>query len=548
MNNITLLTKLQNCVQDIFEILGKDALQAAEDETRYSLELQTDLTRLEKILSSFSQYTNILSVNINFHVHDGEGSAALDGEDNLILDSWEIDPNQNLPALTLEGDSRFQDLDKKLSTEGAIIKVEAFLRDLKSLAEATAEINISTTIFLAKDKFLQKLNRPKNVHLVLYVVVGKLLQMLDKGDYSKILKIFIPNKEDSLLLLCGDVLGKGKGSNLRILGRDYWSVEEEADFSAQTSNGERVAEAIRFCSEESNWEELSPGLTPFHLNIDTMDLNNDDLVNEIKSLRNRLCVAYLTNRCTTNDGVLFCDFRGYKRADIETPKISREKESDDIFRLFMWAYDSSSSDKLEIARQLITLQLNSSSKQNYGQLLESSKDILETAKGNFKLYLKRSVELYFDKRLRVSEYLQKFSGEISKSVADLASELTSNLYKTVGIIVGAVIGIVLDPKYTPQIITIVAILYFIYIGFILIYLLPSTFWRFLNNISEYNKNVTQLSDILTKEEVSNLQKDSFKRTKRTFIVNFVIVYAVYGMLEVGAFVAIICGFFTLLKP
>jgi hypothetical protein len=544
MTNLELLSKLQSCIHKLFEVLGEAAQPAAEDEIRYSLELQTDLTQAEKILTNFSQYADILTVNFVFNIHDGKGSASLGSEDYLIVDSWEKDPNLNLPALTVEGDSQFQILDNKLSTQGEKIKVEEFLQNLKSLAEENARIKTSISIFLEKNKFLQKLNYPKNVHAVFYVVSEKLLQLLEKGDYSEISNILVPNKEDTLILLCGDVLGVGKGPNLRILGCDYWSVLEETGFSSQASSCEKVREAVHFCSEESNWEGFSPGLTPYHLNIDTTDLKNDSLVNGIGSLRNRLCAAHLANQCKAKNGVLFCDFRGYKRVEAETPKVGRKTESNELFRLFAWAYDSSSSDKLEIVRQLISLQLNFGPGQNYVQLIEGSKDILDTAKGNYKLYLKRSVELYFDKRLRVSEFLQKFNEEISKSVADLASELTGNLYKTVGIIVGAVIGIVLDPKYTPLIITIVAFLYLIYIGFILVYLLPSTEWRYRNNIAEYNKNVTQLSDILTKEEISNLQKDSFKRAKHMFNATFRSTYAVYELLAIAATLSFIVGLFT----
>lgn len=545
MINLELLAKLQNCIHKLFEILGEDVRQGAEDETRYSLELQTDLSQAEKILTDCSQYADILTVNFVFNIHNGKGSASLGNEDYLIVDSWEKDPNLNLPALTVEGDSHFQILDNKLSTEGEKIKVEEFLHNLKSLVEENARIKISISIFLEKNKFQQKLNYPKNVHVVFYVVSEKLLQLLEKGDYSEISNILVPNKEDTLILLCGDVLGVGKGPNLRILGRDYWSELEEAGFSAQASNRERAWEAVRFCSEETNWEGLSASLTPFHLRIESTDLNNDGLVNVVGCLQNRLCAAYLANRCTVKDRALFCDFRGYKRVVAETPMVNRKKESNDLYKLFAWAYDSSSSDKLEIVRQLISLQLNFEPKQNYVQLIESSRGILETAKGNYKLYLKRSVELYFDKRLRVSEFLQKFIEEISKSVADLTSELTGNLYKTVGIIVGAVIGIVLDPKYTPFIITIVAFLYLIYIGFILLYLLPSTGWRYRNNIAEYNKNVTQLSDILTNEEISNLQKDSFKRAKDMFNITFWITYAIYGLLAIVALLFFIIGLFTL---
>ena len=110
--------------------------------------------------------------------------------------------------------------------------------------------------------------------------------------------------------------------------------------------------------------------------------------------------------------------------------------------------ENSSSDKLGIVRQIISLQLGDNEEKNYSILAEKAGDILVTAKSNFQLFLRRNVELYFDKRLKISEFLQRFSEEVSTSVSNITSELISNLYKTVGVILGVVIAGLVKPEMT----------------------------------------------------------------------------------------------------
>jgi uncharacterized protein YacL len=153
--------------------------------------------------------------------------------------------------------------------------------------------------------------------------------------------------------------------------------------------------------------------------------------------------------------------------------------------------------------------------------------------------------LYFDKRLKVSEFLHKFSGDISDSISEMANELVSNIYKTVGIILGVVIAFLVDPKTTPTIIFLASLLYLGYIVFILIYLLPSSYLAFRRKYLEYGRNKEQLSDILLKEEIEKLQGNSLERARYEFLVFFALTNLGYALL--GTIAYFLASFFKPFK-
>jgi hypothetical protein len=245
--------------------------------------------------------------------------------------------------------------------------------------------------------------------------------------------------------------------------------------------------------------------------------------------------------------LLVGEFRGHKRVVVRIPGPGDPKASPPTFKLFDWAYENGSSDKLGIVRQVISLQLEEEAPEeeaakNYPALVERAGEILGIAKSNFQLFLRRSVELYFDKRLKVSEFLRQFSAEMSASVSDLTSELVGNVYRTIGVILGVVIAALVDPDQTPRIALLTSLLYLVYIGFILVYWLPSTFFRFRHRVKNYRHDVLELQDVLAPDEIERLEGKSFDRARRTFWFYFVATALLYaGLGTVALLIAIVAA-------
>jgi hypothetical protein len=173
---------------------------------------------------------------------------------------------------------------------------------------------------------------------------------------------------------------------------------------------------------------------------------------------------------------------------------------------------------------------------NYQKLIDKSDEILETVKSNYLYYLRRSVESYFDKRIKISEFLQKYSEEIGITISGLTTELISDLYKTIGIIIGAIIAAFVAKEQTYKVIHWTSFLYLIYIGFILIYLLPSILVRFCGKIRDYYDNTSQLKSLMLSEEIDRFESSIIIRWKSRFWIFFIFTYLCYILLGVLAII------------
>lgn len=534
MSNQTWLAELQAGVGALLDIAGAELQRSSETDTRFSLQLHPDHGSLGRILVGLAPHTGLFAVKLEYQIQSGKGFGSVASE-GVSAESWDEDPDLSPPDLDPEAAALYANLAEQLARTGECIQPDALVCDFDRLAGAGASVEVSLHIFLNKAALMQNLGWPQGVKGILYIVTDKFLQAMRNPDFAALGNLLVPGSEHTLILMLGDASGLAKGPNIRVCGGDHWTLPEDLDFQASEADGKKVRDAISFRSEEGQWEMPAPGLTPHHLYIDEASLNRADILEVISRLRDRLSIAYLADRVQTNGRDLVCEFRGYKRVQITIPPLDNHTASLPLFKLFAWAYENSSSDKLGIVRQIISLQLGDIAVNNFSVLSERAGDILGTAKSNFQLFLRRSVELYFDKRLKVSEFLQKFTEEVGDSVSKLTSELASNLYKTVGVILGVVIAALVDPKQTAFIAYLTSFLYLIYIGFIVVYMLPSAYLRFRGEVQDYEHSVSGLRDILSSDEILRLQGTSFRRERWTFLFFFGLTNVLYAWLGTVAY-------------
>jgi hypothetical protein len=534
MSNENLITRLQAGVGALLDTLGAELVHSSENESQFSLQLYPDTASLGHILTGLAAHADLFAVSLEYQIQQGSGTGSLTSE-GVLAENWDEDPDLSPPDLDPRAAALFANLAEQLARTEKCIRVDALVHDLDRLMRAGASVEVSLHIFLNKAELMQNLGWPQGVSGLLYIVADKFLQMTHDADLPTLGSLLVHGSEHTLILMLGDASGVAKGPNIRVCGRDHWTSPGDLDFQASKADGKKVRAAISFRSEEGQWEIPASGLTPHLLYIEEASLTRADILEVISRLRDRLSIAYLADRVQTNGRNLVCEFRGYKRVQITIPPLGDHTASLPLFRLFAWAYENSSSDKLGIVRQIISLQLGDIAVDNFLVLSERAGDILGTAKSNFQLFLRRSVELYFDKRLKVSEYLQKFSEEVGDSVSKLTSELVSNLYKTVGVILGVVIAALVDPKQTVFIAYLTSLLYLVYMGFIVAYLLPSAYLRFRGEVQDYEHSVSGLRDILSDDEILRLQDTSFRRERWTFLFFFGLTNVLYALLGTVAY-------------
>jgi len=533
-----LFTRLQAGVGTIVNIAQTELEHCSETDTRFSLGLNLDPASLSQILADLAPISDLLDITLEYRIQHGSGSASLSPQ-GLTFVEWHEDSDLNPPDLDPNTAELFSVVAVQLSHIDKTVQADNWAIYLHRLAQAGAEVELFLRIFLNKQALIQKLDWPDHIRYLMYISADKFLRQLKSKSFREVWDLLIPGSQDTLVLMLGDALGMAIGPNIRIYGRDSWAAPDYFYFPANQSDRQKVSRAINFRDTEGYWEINKPGLTPYHLHIENLTLNRPDILKMMAHLRNSLAVAYLADRTQANNGTLKCQFTGHSRTWITVPwSGDTDDGTGSIFNLFNWAYENASSDKLGIARQIIALQLADNDSGNYTILVEKAADMLSAAKSNFQIFLRRSVELYFDKRLKVSQFIQKFSEEMGAGVSGLTSELISNLYRTIGVIIGVVIAMLVDSDNTPVVVYWTALLYLIYISFILIYLLPATYLRFRNKVYEYRHSLAELRDVLSIEEISRLQGNSFHQARSFFLIYFTVTNLVYALLGLVAYMLI----------
>lgn len=520
--NDMILERLRNALNTLLDLEKSAGYNNEEDTERFFAYLYPAyIPAAARMISQLAAYLDVFSIIVMCDTANGNATIVIT-EDQEATSGWSCTVQEN------EG-LNFPESGEKLC-------VKDFKKVLLDERKAKASVKIKIQVTLEKASFLRKLAWPADVSVILFIASNKLMELIKGEDCSGLHELLTPNFQKTIVLLLADRTSFAKGPNLFIFGRDTWTSIQVGEISGSSVHRANIENAIQFRENECQWEVGAICLTPFHLHIETNQLDDAEIVRIFANQRDRLCVGYIANRLRIRDNMLVCDFFGHKHVQVHLNPADDKPASTALFNLFQWAYDNASSDKIGVLRQIISLQLTEKPGKNYDLLLENANVILISAKSNFQFFLRRSVELYFDKRLKVSEFLHKFSNDIGKSISDMASELISNLYKTVGVVLGVMIATLVDPPKTPVIVHWTSLLYFIYIVFILLLLLPSYYLRFRGSVLEFDHNKSELKDVLLEEEIERIEGDTFSRTRLEFLVAFSIVNLGYAALAAIALV------------
>lgn len=532
MNDEELIQHLRNSIDLLLEIAGSQISNASETTTRFSLRLPSRIQDLVLICGKLSPVSDLLKIVIDYEVGNCNGSASLSAR-GLIVDNWEENPDLDLPISDVLIAQRFSSLSTKLSSLQNLISFEELQNEFQLLADGGVRLNLASTFFLEKSSLLEQFSCHQRRRLLLYVQSQKLVEAIKISTLQGFCELFAPTDDQRVVVLLGDALGLAAGDHLTICGRDQWDVSR-APCSEHQDNQKKsqfIKNVTEFRREECNWDLELAGLTPTHLQLSQVNLNQQDLVEFMRKYQDVLVMTYLCDKLRTEGQSLYCEYRGQKKVQVKLPPPTvAESSNGSLFKLYSWSYDNFSSDKLEMVRQVVALQLTDNPDSNFTTLNSKASDILEIAKSNFQLYLRRGVEQYFDKRLKVSEFLQKFSEDVGKSITDLTNELIGNLYKTLGIIAADVLAIIIRPDLLIWVVGLTALAYFVYMLVIIVSLFFSNYWRLINKAHDYSLAITQLQDVLSNQEIIKLQGDSFTRAIWYYRCSFFLVMLIYGLL------------------
>ena len=478
------------------------------------------------LLSNFADHTEFFRIILDYQIHTGGGKLIIDKSGKLRVEElWAEDKSLTYAPIDAASLKQVDKLGRRLSTETTSLQIAKFLQLLHTLKQAGTHVELKLSIDFDKRDIVSHLNLPNTHSYFLFVFQSKAYDLLKKSTFPQLSQFIGKNAGDSLVFLIADFSDLLIGKNLIVSGIEKWG--EALTFVQGRADSPDIFHALfDFRGNEVQSEIYLGVLNPYYFLLDSQKTPDSLLIREFTFLCNALSVVYLANKVYLKENTLTCAFIG-KRL-IEVP-IEREilDANKDIYKLFEWAYENYSSDKLSLARQLIGIELSSYNGNYLQRLSTRAKDILQIAKINFDLYLRENVGVYFENRLKVLELLNRFLNTIGEEITSITSELVENSYKIAGGFLALFAAYLIKPDLNPIIISLTCYGIVGYLLLLLVFVLPSVFIRYSANAANYDNSLKKFVDILTEDEIKDLRGPLFRKSLWSFRFFFGLTNLVY---------------------
>ncbi|QAY66357.1 hypothetical protein [Paenibacillus protaetiae] len=266
-----------------------------------------------------------------------------------------------------------------------------------------------------------------------------------------------------------------------------------------------------------NWEDGPKYLTPNHFYFSSL---YDEKPLEI-ALRKRLfllCLSYLSNYIN-NQGI--ATLKGFRTVQINSSVFIVSKDHiGALYEIFKWTYDERVHDKIEIVRNLVSIQLGSDVNSNALLFLQNASDIFSAVKSNYNLLIKDNVGLFFQERGKAETYITDISNQVTKGITDLIDFSSKQLLAFFAAIVGSFAAYTANDNQTIVFIAILLFAFYLLLssGYYMIY----TVRIFKGWESDYEHRKKNWQSIFTSEEINKITSNDelFGQRKKLFYKNW----------------------------
>ncbi len=176
-----------------------------------------------------------------------------------------------------------------------------------------------------------------------------------------------------------------------------------------------------------------------------------------------------------------------------------------MYEIYQWAYKGgNTSDKVSIARNIISLNFNSKS-------LKLIETVFNAIRSNYKIYERQNVKQYIEVRNKLSEILVDLQGKIDKIVSNFVNDYKKNIITLISFFISIIVIKVVSKGdfiegFTNEILILSYSFLIISVG-----LLLYSRWEFDKRVLMFNKHYNQLKnrykDLLSEKELSEIFND-----------------------------------------
>jgi hypothetical protein len=151
------------------------------------------------------------------------------------------------------------------------------------------------------------------------------------------------------------------------------------------------------------------------------DKISDKFLNDLfNKLLNVVSLFFIANISELKEDRIIISIEGFKKHLFDLKISDLCDDGKDFYNIYKWIYNEGNiSDKIKLARSIISINIDSNFNLNKGTL--------DSIKSNFNIYLKENVKQYIEVKNKISEFIYDLSQKATNIVDDLTQQLRSNV-------------------------------------------------------------------------------------------------------------------------
>jgi len=413
----------------------------------------------------------------------------------------------------------FQQLTKRSSKSGQPLVVTEVFTAINSLTAQGAKVAVTISASLSKNQIEPEagsLSPGATLQKVAYYLFAEnLVKELETKSLEGLENDFCERDKRTVIVLfdSSDFLS---GDLLTICGRGH---ENELRDSLIQPPPKEVLDATRktldFRKSEILGDFQTQWITPdfFDLSGSPAEANGTlaSLCNQLSAFQTLLSALFMGDYIERCEDGYRVEYRGIRVTKLcLNPKLFLNQTAPGALRkLYAYAYEGFSADKLEIVQQFLSLMVGS-----VDALWSKAVEIREAAEKNYAIVLRDKVSVYFDALNKIEDRIKTAVDKFAESVINLSRDLSGDLYKVGGLIAAAIAGALLKPDFGWLVALAASSVIALYLWLVIFYYLSTLKSTYDLSNAQHTGFIDSFTDILGPTKIKGFHDDDHLKQAR----------------------------------
>jgi hypothetical protein len=485
-----------------------------KNQLRRSVEEQLSWLRTELPALASQLLPMRFRVAVELTVHGFQATLRIHDETDVLrcdCEAVSLGNGESLPPKSVEP---FELLQQTLQPEATDLSFAGTCDLLDKIATGGAVIELTLQLFLNKVQVSRSLaastGASRYVKVVSFLFPEALMSDLEGRSLHSFENEYCQYGHRTVVLVFG-FRGWLSSDVITVCGRGY--EDRLVDLLTRPLSEETLANTKRILElweSQSSWAFPTTWLTPgaFALTVCLLDqdIRGPKIKRCLTAYQLLLSIIFLAHSIELQEDKYQVEYRGLRRTCLslghpELLECSPECAGD-VYQLFVYTYDGFSPDKLEIARQFLSLTVES-----LATLCDRATEVRDAARKTYSRHLVQEVEDYFASRDKIQERIKTVIAETTDSVIELTREVNADVYKVAGILVSAVVGALIKPDLSLWAFLGAAAVIILYLSLVIFYYLRTLKQAYQLRMNQHTEYVQSFQDVLRMAEIEDFLGD-----------------------------------------